>query len=48
MTIEEAKEKLEQLPPFPELTEGNIVWYPDETGHRFKWESNEWVSFPAE
>jgi len=47
MTIEEAKEKLEQL-PFPELEEGDIVWYPDGTGHRFKRESDEWVSFPVE
>ena len=48
MTIEEAKEALEKLPPFPELAEGDIVWYPDENGHRFKWESGEWVSFPVE
>ena len=49
MTIEEAKEKLEQL-PFPELEEGDIVWYPDGTGHRFKWEGvpGNWVSFPVE
>jgi len=47
MTIEEAKEELKKL-PFPELSEGDIVWYPDENGHRFKRESDEWVSFPVE
>ena len=47
MTIEEAKEELKKM-PFPELSEGDIVWYPDTTGHRFKWESGDWVSFPVE
>ena len=45
MTIEEAKQALTDL-PFPELSEGDIVWYPDDTGHRFKWEDGEWVSHP--
>ncbi len=45
MTIEEAKEELEKL-PFPQLEDGDIVWYPDNTGHRFKREDGEWVSFP--
>lgn len=45
MTIEEAKEALENL-TFPELKDGDIVWYPDDTGHRFKWEDDKWVSFP--
>lgn len=45
MTIEEAKNALENL-PLPELSEGDIVWYPDDTGHRFKWEDGEWISFP--
>lgn len=47
MTIEEAKNALENL-PLPELQEGDIVWYPDETGHRFKWKNGEWVSHPEE
>ena len=47
MTIEEAKQELENL-PFPELKEGDVVWYPDETGHRFKRENDDWVSFPVE
>ena len=46
MTIEEAKEKLKEM-PFPELKEGDVVWYPDQNGHRFKWESGDWVSFPV-
>ena len=48
MTIEEAKEALENLPPFPQLANGDIVWYPDETGHRFKREGDEWVSHPLD
>lgn len=47
MTIEEAKQALINLPPFPELSEDDIVWYPDTTGHRFKWQDGEWISFPA-
>ena len=47
MTIEEAKEELKKM-PFPELSEGDIVWYPDANGHRFKWENDDWVSFPVE
>ena len=48
MTIEEAKQGLIDLPPFPVLEEGDIVWYPDENGHRFKWEGGEWISHPPE
>ena len=46
MTIEEARQGLIDLPPLPELVDGDIVWYPDDTGHRFKWEDGEWVSHP--
>ena len=47
MTIEEAKNALENL-PLPAVQDGDIVWYPDETGHRFKWKNGEWVSHPEE
>ena len=45
MTIEEAKQALIDL-PLPALQDGDIVWYPDDTGHRFKWEDGEWISHP--
>jgi len=52
MTINEAKEQLSQL-SFPELSEGDIVWYPGGTddnnnpiGHRFQYTGGEWVSHP--
>ena len=52
MTINEAKEQLLQL-PFPELSEGDIVWYPggiddnnNPIGHRFQYTNGEWISHP--
>ena len=50
ITITQAQDALKNL-PFPEVTEGDIVWYPggapeEDKGHRFKYENGEWVSHP--
>jgi len=49
--LEEALAALQNL-PFPELNEGDVVWYPggdpeEDKGHRFKYENGEWVSYPV-
>ena len=50
ITLEEALAGLQNL-PLPEITEGDVVWYPggapeENKGHRFKYENEEWVSHP--
>tara|TARA_B100000902_G_scaffold378930_1_gene412707 strand:- start:13 stop:177 length:165 start_codon:yes stop_codon:yes gene_type:complete len=50
ITLEEAQDAIKNL-PFPEVKEGDIAWYPGGPiegykGHRFKYQSEEWVSYP--
>ena len=50
ITITEAQDAVKNL-PFPEVTEGDIVWYPGgpidgDRGHRFIYQNGEWVSHP--
>ena len=55
MTLEEAQTAIEQI-PFPEMTEGDIVWYPGRTGgkdqpqsewgYRFIRQNDQWVHHP--
>ena len=52
LTVQEALAGVQSL-PFPEVSEGDIVWYPGgelgtDIGHRFKYNGTEWVSDPAE
>ena len=52
ITLEEALTGLQNL-PLPEITEGDIIWYPggaleEDKGHRFKYENGEWISYPVE
>ena len=51
ITVSDALTELKKL-PFPEVKEGEIVWYPgghlgEDVGHRFRWNGTEWVSDPA-
>lgn len=50
ITITQAQDALKNL-PFPEVTEGDTIWYPggnvdDDKGYRFKYQDGEWVSHP--
>lgn len=50
ITLAEAQDAIENL-PFPEVTEGDIVWYPGgpvdgDRGYRFKYENEEWTHYP--
>ena len=54
-TVSEALDELNNQ-QFPSLSEGDIVWYPggykdaaktQPDGHRFKYVSGAWTSFPA-
>lgn len=56
MTLEEAQIAVDQL-PFPEMNQGDIVWYPGKTktgqtenewGYRFIRQSDAWVHHPVE
>tara|TARA_Y100000816_G_C25838205_1_gene438135 strand:- start:180 stop:365 length:186 start_codon:yes stop_codon:yes gene_type:complete len=52
ITVSQALTELKEL-PFPEIAEGEYVWYPgghigDDVGHRFRWNGTEWVSDPAD
>ncbi len=56
MTLEEAQTAIDQI-PFPEMTEGDIVWYPGRTmkdqpqsewGYRFIRQGDAWVHHPVE
>jgi hypothetical protein len=49
MTLEEATEQLNSA-PFPELVEGDVVWWPGKTlaepnllGYKFTYVNGEWV-----
>ena len=56
MTLQEAQTAIDQI-PFPEMAEGDIVWYPGRTktdqpmsewGHRFIRQGDAWVHHPVE
>ena len=57
MTLEEAQTAVDQI-PFPEMTEGDLIWYPGRTGgrdqpqsewgYRFIRQSDAWVHHPVE
>lgn len=56
MTLEEAQTAIDQI-PFPEMTEGDIVWYPGRTksnqpqsewGYRFIRQGDAWVHHPVD
>ena len=50
ITIAQAQDALKNL-PFPEVTEGDTIWYPGgppegDKGYRFKYENEKWISYP--
>ena len=56
MTLEEAQTAIDQI-PFPEMSEGDIVWYPGRTqanqpqsewGYRFIRQGDAWVHHPVD